>query len=167
MDNSITLEPVTTPEEYPVLLRLAREIWAITYNDILSPEQIEYMLNMMYAPEVVEKERSEGVVFELVKNAGTPVGFLSYGPYTPGKMKLHKLYLSASCHGKGIGSRMLSHAKEAAKRLGAGELLLNVNKNNVRAIKAYKRNGFSLIREEKNPIGNGFFMDDYVFGIKL
>ena len=82
-------------------------------------------------------------------------------------MKLHKLYLSASCHGKGIGSRMLSHAKEAAKRLGAGELLLNVNKNNARAIKAYKRNGFSLIREEKNPIGNGFFMDDYVFGIKL
>lgn len=165
--DTITFDPVTTPEEYPVLFQLASEIWAITYRDILSPDQIDYMLNMMYAPEVVEKERNEGIVFELVRNDGIPVGFLSYGPYAPGKIKLHKLYLSGSCHGRGIGSGMLTHVKEAAKRLGAGEVLLNVNKNNARAIKAYKRNGFSLIREEKNPIGNGFFMDDYVFGIKL
>lgn len=166
--NTITIEPVTSPEEYPVILKLAREIWAITYNNILSPGQIEYMIEMMYSPSVVEKERSEGVVFELVKDAGTPIGFLSYGPGSaPGKMKLHKLYLSGAYHGRGIGSRMLSRAREAAKALGAKQLLLNVNKNNARAIKAYKRNGFTLVREEKNPIGNGFFMDDYVFGVNL
>jgi len=165
--NRITIETVAAPEEYPVILNLAREIWAITYKGILSPEQLEYMIDMMYAPAVVDKERNEGIIFELVKDAGTPVGFISYGPYAPGKIKLHKLYLSGAYHGKGIGSAMLSHAKEAAKKCGAKQLLLNVNKNNVRAIKAYKRNGFTLVREEKNPIGNGFFMDDYVFSVNL
>ncbi len=166
MDN-ITIEKVVSAEDYPVILQLAREIWAITYNDILSPEQIDYMMDMMYAPEVIEKERGEGIVFELVKDAGKPVGFISYGPYEPGKMKLHKLYLSQAYHGKGIGSRMLSHTKRAAVEQGAKQLLLNVNKNNSRAIKAYQRNGFTLVREEKNPIGNGFFMDDYVYGVEL
>ncbi len=165
--DSITIEPVTSAEEYPVILKLAREIWGPTYAEILSQEQIDYMIDMMYALAVLEKERGEGIVFELVKENGKPIGFLSYGPYKPGTMKLHKLYLSQSHHGKGIGSRMLSRAKEAAKELGATELLLNVNKHNARAIRAYRRNGFEMIREEKNPIGNGFFMDDYVFGIKL
>ncbi len=165
--DTITITPVVSPEEYPVIMKLAREIWAVTYRDILSPEQIEYMIDMMYSPSVIEKERSENVVFELVKDAETPIGFISYGPYAQGKMKLHKLYLSEAYHGKGIGSQMLSHVKNSVKSLGAEQLLLNVNKNNARAIKAYKRNGFTLLREEKNPIGNGFFMDDYVFCINL
>ncbi len=165
--DSIVFDPVTSPEEYPVILDLARRIWGPTYEEILSPEQIEYMIDMMYAPAVVDRERKEGIVFELVKDNGVPVGFLSYGPCGNGEMKLHKLYLSPALHGKGIGSRMLCRAKEAAKALGAKELHLNVNKQNARAIRAYRRNGFRLIREEKNPIGNGFFMDDYVFGINL
>ena len=119
--DSITIESVTSAEEYPVILKLAREIWGPTYAEILSQEQIDYMIDMMYAPAVLEKERGEGIVF---------------------------VYLSQSHHGKGIGSRMLSRAKEAAKELGATELLLNVNKHNARAIRAYRRNGFEMIREE-------------------
>lgn len=164
----ITIESLKNESEYPIAYRLAQEIWDTTYNVILSPEQIKYMLDMMYAPEVIAKELAEGIAFEFVKDNGTPIGFLSYGFYHGDEtMKLHKVYLSDIYHGQGIGSMMLQHAIAAAKKAGAKKLILNVNKNNARAIKAYERNGFSLVEKVKNDIGNGFYMDDFVMGIDL
>ncbi len=165
--SNITFSRVTSKDDYPILMKLARQIWAITYQDILSPAQFDYMIQMMYAPDVIEKEMNEGIVFEMVKDGAVPVGFISYGPYAQGAIKLHKLYLSKEYHGMGVGSQMLSRVKEIARTLGAKKLLLNVNKQNDRAIRAYERNGFKRVREEKNPIGNGYFMDDYVYGIDL
>jgi diamine N-acetyltransferase len=165
--SNITFSRVTSKDDYPILMKLARQIWAITYQDILSPAQFDYMIQMMYAPDVIEKEIGEGIVFEMVKDGTVPVGFISYGPYAQGVIKLHKLYLSKEYHGMGVGSQMLSRVKEIARTLGAKKLLLNVNKQNARAIRAYERNGFKRVREEKNPIGNGYFMDDYVYGVDL
>ena len=68
----ITIEPLKNETEYPIAYRLAQEIWDTTYKQILSPEQIKYMLDMMYAPEVIEKELKEGIRFEFVKDNGTP-----------------------------------------------------------------------------------------------
>lgn len=42
------------------------------------------------------------------------------------------------------------------------KFFLNVNKKNPAAA-VYRHMGFQLLREEKNDIGNGFYMDDYVF----
>ena len=164
----ITIEPLKNETEYPIAYRLAQEIWDTTYKQILSPEQIKYMLDMMYAPEVIEKELKEGIRFEFVKDNGTPIGFLSYGLYH-GKdtMKLHKLYLSDIYHGRGIGSMMLQYVIAAAKKAGVRKLILNVNKENARALRAYERNGFKLVEKVKNDIGNGFYMDDFVMGIDL
>ncbi|MBR6000239.1 MAG: GNAT family N-acetyltransferase, partial [Oxalobacter sp.] len=43
---------------------------------------------------------------------------------------------------------------------------LNVNRNNP-AVQVYKKLGFTVIREEQNPIGNGYVMDDYVFSLNV
>ena len=164
----ITIEPLKNESEYPIAYRLAQEIWDTTYKQILSPEQIKYMLDMMYAPDVIEKELKEGIRFEFMKDNGTPIGFLSYGLYhDKDTMKLHKLYLSAIYQGRGIGSMMLQYVIGAAKKAGVKKLILNVNKENARAMRAYERNGFQLLRKEKNDMGNGFYMDDFVMGIDL
>ena len=52
--------------------------------------------------------------------------------------------------------------KEKAVEAGYGKIFLNVNKKNPAAA-VYRHMGFQLLREEKNDIGNGFYMDDYVF----
>ena len=39
---------------------IADDVWPKTFREILSPEQIIYMMKMMYAPEVMEKELTEG-----------------------------------------------------------------------------------------------------------
>jgi len=42
-----------------------------------------------------------------------------------------------------------------------------VNKRNVRAIKAYQRNGFEIADSVVTDIGGGFVMDDYVMAKDL
>ena len=93
-----------------------------------------------------------------------PSGYISYSGYprTPGTAKLHKVYLLPGFHSRGIGQQMLDHAQEQCRKLGFQYILLTVNKHNDRAIKAYCRNGFTKVKEACVPIGQGFFMDDYI-----
>ena len=95
--NGISIRPAAD-SELPLIKELARRIWPETYGKILTPAQIDYMIEMMYALPVLQRERGEGISFDLICDGDRPVGFLSYGPYRkePLTMKLHKLYLKLS-----------------------------------------------------------------------
>ena len=77
-------------------------------------------------------------------------------------MYLNKFYLHKNARGKGYGKELMEFIKNQAKEMGYNAVFLNVNKYNDDSINIYKHFGFQIIREEKNPIGNGFYMDDYV-----
>ena len=151
-------------EEVDTIARLAGEIWRACYPEILTSAQIEYMLARMYSLDTLREEiLSGGIRYELLRIGNDPAGFASYGPTgQDGTFKLHKLYILPKWHGTGLGSALLRHCEQAAKDCGARKLILNVNKRNVRAIKAYDRNGYRTVRAETNDIGGGFVMDDYV-----
>lgn len=151
-----------TPESLQVIRDIAASIWPETFREILSPEQITYMMEMMYAPAVMEKELADGYHFEIVCTDDLPAGYMVYSSYAPETAKLHKLYLLSRYHGRGIGSAMLDHVANQTRKLGFKNLILNVNKHNVKAINAYERNNFTTIEAVKIDIGNGFFMDDFV-----
>ena len=57
-------------------------------------------------------------------------------------------------------------AEEAARR-GAERVYLTVNKNNARAIRAYEKFGFLREGEECTAIGEGYYMDDYIYSYRL
>lgn len=158
-----------TPASLAAVREIADEVWPETFRSILSEEQIRYMMNMMYAPDVMEQELAEGYRFELVRANQENAGYIvcSPCPSQPDTMKLHKLYLRSRFHGQGIGQQMLDHACEVSRELGFQTLRLNVNKQNSKAIKAYNKNGFKTVEAVKNPIGSGFFMDDFVMEKKL
>ena len=44
--------PLETPESLQLVRDVADEVWPKTFAPILPPEQIPYMMNMMYAPEI-------------------------------------------------------------------------------------------------------------------
>ena len=44
---------------------------------------------------------------------------------------------------------------------------LTVNKHNNGTIAVYKKFGMKIIRSQVTDIGNGFVMDDYVFGYDI
>ena len=154
---------LTTPDSLAVVRDIAAEIWPETFRTILPPEQIPYMMKMMYAPEVMAGELAAGVRFDVLYIGEVPAGYVSYSRFDlPGVAKLHKVYLLSRFHGRGYGTLMLEHACRRCRELGFDRVRLNVNKYNSRAIAAYERNGFARVESVKIDIGGGFFMDDYI-----
>ena len=154
--------PLKTAEALARVRAIADDVWPKTFREILSPEQIVYMMKMMYAPEVMEKELVNGFLFDLLVIDGRDAGYMVYAPYDePETMKLHKLYLLEEFQGKGYGQKMLRYVADAARKTGFRFLILAVNKRNVKAQKAYERFGFKQYKSVQIDIGNGFIMDDY------
>ncbi|EAZ79546.1 GNAT family N-acetyltransferase [Algoriphagus machipongonensis] len=155
-------------KELKEVQNLAHHTWPDTFGDILSPEQIEYMLNWMYSLETLEKQQKNGHIFLLAKEKDECLGFAGIEPnQTPGQTKIHKIYILPTAQGKGIGKKLIQAIKEIALANNQSSLLLNVNKYNKGAISFYEYLGFVNIKEEVIDIGNGYVMDDYVFEMKL
>jgi ribosomal protein S18 acetylase RimI-like enzyme len=150
------------PTDIPLLQTLARQIWLAHYPGIISVAQIEYMLDRMYASDVIDREMQTGVCWELIRHDGETVGFLSYWyEEAVARLKLHKLYVLPERHGQGLGRAGLGEVREIAVALGAREISLYVNKNNPKAIRAYERAGFTVAESVTTEIGGDFVMDDY------
>ena len=156
-----------TTSDIPVIQRLASEIWDVCYNDILTPEQIKYMLDWMYSKQTISEDLANGVSWEMLElEEGTPIGFLSV-TLEKEKAKLNKIYLKDIFQGKGYGHQALKYATELARRQGCTSLSLTVNKQNYKAIKAYERAVLVRTDSINVNIGEGFVMDDYVYTAQL
>ena len=162
---NIRIREIADAEELNTVASLAWKIFPETYRELIPAGQIPYMMGLMYGDEVMRREFAAGVKFALIVDGGTPVGYISRHPaYDGGEkfMRLEKLYLDFAYHGRSIGNMALGYVIDAAKREKASYISLNVNKGNDKAQKAYLRAGFYRWRSEKEPVGNGFYKDDYV-----
>jgi ribosomal protein S18 acetylase RimI-like enzyme len=158
---ALTTRPATE-SDIPLLRDLAERIWRASYAAMIPPEQVDFMLNWMYAPEQIARELRDGVAWELAFADSRPAGFFSIGFEEPWRAKLHKLYLLPELQGAGLGQALLQRAHEFASAQGASEIWLQVNKRNTRAIRAYERAGYLVERSAVFEIGQGFVMDDFI-----
>jgi ribosomal protein S18 acetylase RimI-like enzyme len=152
--------------DLPTVSALAGRIWRAHYPSILSGAQIEYMLALMYDLAALRRDAARGVVYELLEEEGRALGFCGY-EQAGKELKLHKLYLEVSEHGRGLGSMLLAHVEDEARRRGLSCVVLGVNRFNEKAIKTYRRNGYSVRQELKTDIGGGFVMDDFILEKRL
>jgi diamine N-acetyltransferase len=149
--------------DIPLIQDLSSRIWREHYPGIITHDQIEYMLGKMYAANTIRDEiENQGYRYMLVLAGSEPAGFIAY-VHEPAKqvVKVSKLYLLPSLHGKGIGRKILQYVKDDALRMDARAIYLFVNKNNVKAIAAYERFGFKKAEAVVTDIGSGFVMDDF------
>jgi diamine N-acetyltransferase len=152
-----------TPADAPLIEALAGRIWRAAYREMLSKEQIEYMLRWMYAPHKLVAEMAAGVRYEIASASGEPCGYLALEFIAAeSAVWLHKLYLLPEVHGRGWGQAMLHRAAAHGRELGAAEIALRVNKENRRALRAYERFGFVRTDAVCADIGGGFVMDDFI-----
>lgn len=142
---------------------LIQRIWKPTYREILSDEQMDYMLSKMYDTATLQQQMKDGHVFIILMEDNTPVGFAGYQCDYPeqGTCKLHKIYLLPETQGKGLGRLLLHAVAERAVAAGQHYLLLNVNRYN-KALLFYEKLGFEIVATEDIDIGNGYFMNDYL-----
>ena len=142
---------------------LAYQVWPTAYKEILTFEQLHYMLQYFYSPTALREQMlSKQHVFVLVENEeDEPLGFASYSEIRERIFKLHKLYILPATQGKNVGRTLLEAVEDDCRELGGEKLLLNVNRFN-KAKTFYEKLGYAIIAEEKVDIGNGFVQDDYV-----
>jgi len=149
-------------DDIPAIGYLAQQIWPGTYQAILGPEQLEYMMDLIYSPDSLHqqmmKQKHHFLVVELDEE---PIGFASYSPLgEDGVYKLHKLYVHPKTQGKGIGRTLIDYIIDQLPTQ-ATTLRLNVNRYN-KAKNFYEKIGFLVTKEEDIDIGNNYFMNDYV-----
>lgn len=149
--------------EIPALRALAERIWRVSYAEMITAAQIDYMLEWMYATETIAREMAEGVVWETACLDGEMVGFHSCTlDATEKRLKLNKLYILPELQGSGLGQQLLERVHALATQRGARQVWLQVNKNNTRAFRAYERAGYVVERSAVFDIGGGFVMDDFI-----
>ena len=154
-----------TPDDCELINSIAHRIWAPTYSHLMSPEQLDYMFDMMYSPANLLRAMTEGgQTFMIFSQDGDDVGYVSYETLPDHDFYLQKIYLLPTLQGRGAGRLMLhsllDHLRStdpAARRLG-----LNVNRQNLRAVWFYLRNGFEIMHRRDHHIGRGYYMNDYV-----
>jgi diamine N-acetyltransferase len=144
---------------------LAHKIWPHTFRDILSQEQITYMLDWMYNLPTLMTQIQSGHEFYIYYEQDQAVGFMGVEKIEH-KLKIHKLYVLPEKQGQGIGKIFFDFAIARATELDCRALFLNVNRFNS-AAQFYKRMNMQIIKEEDIEIGNGYLMEDYVFEISL
>jgi len=162
---------LATASDIPLIQCIAEETWPVTFGEILSSEQIRYMLDWMYSSEMLQKHLTEeGHVFLLAWDSqqDRAVGFAGIQHAVKGQLtKIHKLYILPNQQGKGVGTKLIKSIQEMACAAQDEALYLNVNKYNIQAIKFYEYIGFKEIAQEVIDIGNGYVMDDFVLGMSL
>lgn len=146
---------------------LALVTFPATYSSIISAEQIDFMMDMMYSETVLRRELEGGVTFLMLLADGTPAGFISFGKQDDeGLFHLHKIYLLPEYQGLGYGREMFLKAEHEMRAQGAKAFELNVNRHN-KALDFYKKMGMSIDRSGDFDIGGGFYMNDYIMRKEL
>lgn len=150
-------------KDIPIIRKLAEKSWATTYNDILSKDQLDYMMEMMYSEETLGKHfENPDYQYYLVKENETFLGFIGFElQYEKETTKLHRIYFLKESQGKGLGKKTLDFLKNEVKKSRNKRIILTVNKNN-NARKFYESQGFRVYDEAVFDIGNGYVMDDYL-----
>jgi len=150
-------------KDYDLIHAIAVPSWQHTYSSILSAEQLDYMLTLMYSHDAITEQIAiKGHHFLLAAEDGQYLGFASYEINSVYEAtKIHKLYVLPQAQGRGVGKALVTVIENAAKAHGNDKLLLNVNRYNP-AVNFYLKTGFAKIGQEDINIGNGYLMEDYI-----
>lgn len=151
-------------KDIPSIIRIARLTWPVSYKNIISDQQINYMLDLFYSPVSLlnQFEILEHKFLLLQDNDSSLKGFASFSfiPHLNGA-RLHKLYVLPEAQKRGFGKSLIFRVIEEVKNAKFNFVELNINRNNS-ALRFYMDNGFNIVKEEIIEIGEGYFMDDYI-----
>ena len=143
-----------------LIYALAEKIWKVHYPDIITMDQIDYMLKMMYSKEALKKQMEEGQQFLIAFNGDEAVGYISFSVKEKGEYFLHKFYIDTTRHRNGIGGHFFNQVFSNFEDLTA--IRLTVNRKNYKAINFYFKQGFVIEEVKDFDIGNNYEMNDFI-----
>ncbi len=157
-----------TKNDIPKIQELANKSWNSAYRNILSQEQIDYMLKQMYSEQEISNHMDNpNYQYYLILKDEMAGGFIGFEfHYENATTKLHRIYLLEDFKGQGLGKAAINFLKEKTSETSDKRIILNVNKNNP-AKQMYESQGFTTYKEGIFDIGNGYVMDDFLMELHL
>lgn len=147
---SLSLEPVTE-DNAATILPLMQACYPPVYAHLWEDGGTWY-LNETYREEAVLKDLMEAdAPYWIVHWEGYPVGILRWNLHQPcldypaeAGLKLHRIYLHPSTHGKGIGRELLTLTDREAQRLGKSLVWLEAMDTQQAAQGFYEKMGYQV-----------------------
>ena len=160
--------------DIPIIRGMADIVFRETYAGILSPAQMEYMMDWMYSAASLEDQiLPDGKAFYIAERGGLPCGYVSFEyerRMEDGRNLYHlqKLYVLPEYQHAGVGSAMLDFVFRHLSSLHPEgcRVELNVNRHNP-AVGFYEKMGLTCDRQGDFAIGEGFYMNDYIYARDL
>lgn len=160
-----------TRQDIPLIMELAEQSFRPTYQNIVPPEQIDFMMDWMYSERSLNQQFDEGHRFYIIfDEASQPKGYGSIEQQEPQLFHLQRLYLNPETQGKGYGRVLFNHLLSEAKRYAKDNkcrVELNVNREN-KATKFYFSMGMQVLYSEDFKIeGTPYLRTDHIMYIDL
>lgn len=161
----INIVKATNTNQVGIIAELAREIWTQHYTPIIGASQVTYMVDNLQSFEKINSEIiSNEMIYYLAFYGEAPAGYCAIRPEED-CIYLSKFYVKEEYRKNGIGRSMIQYFTDNINN--KRYIFLNVNKNNLESIEAYKRIGFEIADTVVTDIGEGFVMDDYLMKLYL
>lgn len=143
------------------LASLASSIWHEYWTCILTPEQIDYMVENFQSEKAIKNQiENENYTYYFIIKDCAKAGYFGISDKKE-YLFLSKLYIKKEYRHQGLGKKAFEKIKELANDK---PIRLTVNKYNTNTINAYKKWGFEIIDAVVTDIGSGFVMDDFIMG---
>lgn len=161
MDN-VMFQRAADDSDLAAIAGLADEIWHQHFQTILSPEQIDYMVEKFQSyPALKSQVEEDGYEYYQTLVDGTLAGYIGIHPETDA-LFLSKLYLHKDYRGRHIATQAFHFLTDLCKKRGLKKIWLTCNKHNDSSLAIYHHLGFQVTDTQEADIGNGFIMDDYI-----
>ena len=155
-------------EGIPAIRRIAAVAFPATYRDLLSPGQLDYMMEWMYSEESLRGQFRAGHVWFVVSADGEPCGYVSVERQGGRLFHLHTIY--ALPRFQGIAAAVRLFRGPVAYGLSVCPVPRRaeryVNRPHAR-LATHHLLGLRHPREGDFPIGGGYWMNDYIMGLEI
>ena len=146
MKPQITIRQATK-EDIALIREMAEIIFPYTYGKMLSPEQVDYMMEWMYSPNNLVAGLDSGQEYFIVEMAGEPVSYAGIAPQKDDPdgtkvFELMRLYILPEHQKTGLGKLLFEHVCNHIRSKGFAKcrMMLHVNRENP-AVQFYLHQG--------------------------
>ncbi len=152
---------VTNPSQIKTITELAEEIIPEYYSSFLPMEHVRFFINTYQTETAINKQLKNGFEYYLINESDTSIGYLGL-ERKKDTLVLSKIYVLNPYRGKGIGTQLLDLTHKRAALSNASTIELLVVKQNEKAIRFYKKNGFTTSEIISHKYESGFVVEEYL-----
>ncbi len=167
INRKIEFVQVANPDHVTKVVDLADEIWRECYKDLLSHDQIEYMIDGYQSGNTITKRMiNEGYDYYLLNNGSNVIGFISYLKEDD-CLNINNIYILKDYRDKGYGDLLIKKIVKMSTGTSIKRIVVCINKLNEEVLQVYANHKFIKKGNETQDIGDGYVIDNCILEREL